>query len=504
MTAALWTVAGLALLAVALRWLRVAQREHYLAGSALRFARRWWSAGAGNGLLAIVALAGAAAAFRWPGAGVAAAAALLVGPAGLRVRGRTAPLRWTARMRRLAAAVGLLAAAGIIGGVIAERGAVATLLVALGMPILVDLGLMLTRPLEQLLGWRFVRRARAKLEAVSPVVVAITGSYGKTTTKEYVRHLCARRWTVVASPASFNNVMGLARAINEHLTPGTEVFVAEMGTYGPGEIARLCSWIPPKVGVITAVGPVHLERFRSVEAIAHAKAEILERAETAVLNVDDPRLEALAEDAAGRRVIRCSVVREDADVGVLLTGDSLEVRVRGRAVGSTDAGQVFASNLACAVGAAVALGMSGQAVGDALQGLPAPQHRRAVYHSRRGFTVIDDTYNSNPAGARAALETLAKLGTTTGRRVVVTPGMVELGRLQRRENRTFAELAARMATDVVVVGRTNRRSLLRGTEEGMASVIVMGSRDEAVAWVRRTLGRGDVVLYENDLPDHYP
>ncbi len=277
-----------------------------------------------------------------------------------------------------------------------------------------------------------------------------------------------------------------------------------MGTYGPGEIARLCSWIPPKVGVITAVGPVHLERFRSVDAIARAKAEILEGAETAVLNVDDPRLQALAEDPAGRRVIRCSVVQEEADVSVLLAGDALEVRVGGRLVGSTEAGQVFASNLACAVGAAIALGMSEQGVGDALEGLPIPQHRRAVYHSRRGFTVIDDTYNSNPAGARAALETLAKLGTTTGRRVVVTPGMVELGRLQRAENRTFAELAARMATDVVVVGRTNRRSLLRGTEEGMASVIVMGSRDEAVAWVRRTLGRGDVVLYENDLPDHYP
>ncbi len=121
----------------------------------------------------------------------------------------------------------------------------------------------------------YVRRAGERLRRVAPTVVAITGSYGKTSTKGYVAHLVAGTKTVVASPASFNNRAGLARAVNENLADGTEVFVAEMGTYGPGEIADLCSWLVPDIAVITAIGPVHLERFGSEDRIVQAKAEIL-------------------------------------------------------------------------------------------------------------------------------------------------------------------------------------------------------------------------------------
>jgi UDP-N-acetylmuramoyl-tripeptide--D-alanyl-D-alanine ligase len=118
--------------------------------------------------------------------------------------------------------------------------------------------------------------------------------------------------------------------------------------------------------------------------------------------------------------------------------------------------------------------------------------------------VIDDTFNANPAGARAALDLLLTSG-RGGRRVVVTPGMVELGTLQAQENRSFAARVGQVASDLVVVGRTNRRALLRGAAgRGGADVRSVATRDQAVAWVRRNLGPGDVVLYENDLPDHYP
>jgi UDP-N-acetylmuramoyl-tripeptide--D-alanyl-D-alanine ligase len=119
-----------------------------------------------------------------------------------------------------------------------------------------------------------------------------------------------------------------------------------------------------------------------------------------------------------------------------------------------------------------------------------------------GVVVIDDTYNANPAGARAALAALSRRG--SGRRVVVTPGMIELGPRQYEENSAFAAKAAEVATDLVIVGRTNRRALLEGAAGGRVSVNVVDSRDEAVAWVRSTLESGDVVVYENDLPDHYP
>jgi UDP-N-acetylmuramoyl-tripeptide--D-alanyl-D-alanine ligase len=171
-------------------------------------------------------------------------------------------------------------------------------------------------------------------------------------------------------------------------------------------------------------------------------------------------------------------------------------------------------NLACAVGVARALGLGSDAIASRLADLPAVGHRLEAGRSPAGFVILDDTYNSNPSGASEALAALVAQSTAptldtpdppAQRLVVVTPGMVELGRRQADENRVFAAAAALAATDLVVVGRTNRRALMAGSTvpEG-AAVHVVANRDKAVAWVRANLSAGDVVLYENDLPDHYP
>jgi UDP-N-acetylmuramoyl-tripeptide--D-alanyl-D-alanine ligase len=303
---------------------------------------------------------------------------------------------------------------------------------------------------------------------------------------------------VVVSPASFNNRMGLARAINEHLAPGTEVFVAEMGTYGKGEIADLCAFIPPEVAVITAIGPVHLERFGSEEQIAEAKREILADAKVAVICIDHPLLEKLASaETRRRKVVRVSAFDESADVAVI----DGAVTIQGRVIGNVGA-DVFRSNLACAIAVALHFEVPIEDIERRLVLLPGTSHRREVRQSERGFAIVDDTYNSNPAGARLAVEALGSL--SEGRRVVVTPGMVELGPVQFDENRKLAAEIGAVATDLVVVGVTNRRALLEGSKDGSVAVTVVGSRDEAADWVRSTLGPGDAVLYENDLPDHYP
>jgi UDP-N-acetylmuramoyl-tripeptide--D-alanyl-D-alanine ligase len=178
------------------------------------------------------------------------------------------------------------------------------------------------------------------------------------------------------------------------------------------------------------------------------------------------------------------------------------VSVEGEVVGEVGEG-VFPGNVASAMAAAIGLGIEPQALSGRLRDLPVAQHRREISRTDRGVTVIDDTYNSNPDGARAALDSLVELG-GGGRRVVVTPGMVELGHEQERANREWAQEAAEQATDLVVVGHTNRRSLTEGAEGRRALVTVVDSREQAVEWVRANLEAGDAVLYENDLPDHYP
>ncbi|HEY3943470.1 MAG TPA: UDP-N-acetylmuramoyl-tripeptide--D-alanyl-D-alanine ligase [Acidimicrobiales bacterium] len=503
-----WVVLALGAVAgvpAALRWLRVCQREHYLPGAALRFAGRWWASEPLDGVLVVVALAGVGLSVRWPVAGLATALVAGVAPLHLSVRGRTAPLRFTRRLRTLAVVSGVLAVMVVVAGALAGVPAPVGAGTALAMPLVVDVACRLLAPIERRAMAPFVDAATRRLAEVAPLIVGITGSYGKTSTKQHLAHLLAGERRVVASPASFNNRGGLARAVNEHLVPGTEVFVAEMGTYGVGEIAELCRWCPPRIAVITAIGPVHLERFGSEERVLQAKSEILQPASVVVLNVDDPRLADLAarvaEDGSGRRVLRCSGLHSDADVAVLREEGGWALLVDGRPVagaGELPTG-VQPSNLACGAAVALELGLGADAVVTRLASLPAVANRLARAVAPSGVVVLDDTFNSNPAGARAALEVLAA-STAGGRAVVVTPGMVELGPRQHHENRVFAEAAGRVA-DLVVVGRTNRRALVAGTA---GRALAVRTRPEAVAWVRATLGPGDAVLYENDLPDHYP
>jgi UDP-N-acetylmuramoyl-tripeptide--D-alanyl-D-alanine ligase len=505
-------VAG-ALLA-SLRWLRVAQREHYLAGSATRFAWRWWTSTRLELVLALAAAAGSVACAFLPPFALVPAVVAGLGPRRLGIRGRTSRLVWTRRLSTLAAvfaalelfivAVGAIAA-GLAGAVVAAA------IVAIGNPALLDLALAITRPIEDALADKFVRQAGVLLSQVRPIVVAVTGSYGKTTTKGYIAHLIGAARDTLASPKSYNNRAGLSRTVNEHLGPSTEVLVAEMGTYGPGEIAALCRWMNPEIAVITAIGPAHLERFKTLDRTLEAKAEITEHARVVVLNADDERLAGLAKvlEVAGTKVVRASGTSPDADVAVLAVRDGIELRVGRRRLGIAVTGPsdrpTALSNAACAVGVAVELGVAPEALLPRLATLPVPPNRLQRYLAEGGYVVLDDTFNSNPTGGRLALARL-DAEAATGRKVVVTPGMVELGASQRDENAAFGAAAAAIVSHLLIVARTNRRALSEGAAQtpGGAEVVLVDRLDEAVAWVRKHLGPGDAVLYENDLPDHFP
>ncbi|MGH9029477.1 MAG: Mur ligase family protein, partial [Acidimicrobiales bacterium] len=402
----------------------------------------------------------------------------------------------------------------VLAGVLSGLAAVFCAAGALATPAVVDLASTVTHPFEEHLGRRYVRRATERLRQVGPKVVAVTGSFGKTSTKGYIAHLLSGSTSVASSPASFNNKLGLARAVNEVLADSTQVFVAEMGTYGRGEIAELCSWMAPDISVITAIGPVHLERFGTEDEILQAKSEILAGAPCCVLMVDDARLDALGAKlrVEGKRVWRVSAgARPDADVNVVARGGAWELSVsasRERTTVPALAASARPANAACAVAVALELGVPFTEISKLLSTLPVAPHRLEQRSASGGFVILDDTYNANPAGVRVALDALQAAAVGAHRRVVVTPGMVELGSRQEEENARFAEAAGAVATDMIVVGRTNRKPLVTGfrrsMREGEGSLVVVDRREQAVDWVRAHLGEGDAVLYGNDLPDHYP
>ncbi len=516
-------LAALAAVPVAARWLRVAQREHYVPTWVSRMAGLWLTRepatllgfAVASLLVVVAAIAVVSSGADAPLALAAVAAVVLLAflPLGLRPRGTSATFAITARVKRLLV-VWIVLHLGLALALAALLGAAGPALVLLLSAPITDLALAITAPIEKAGSKKFVDQAKKRLDQVKPRVVAITGSYGKTSTKNYVAHLLSATYTTVASPASFNNRLGLSRAVNDKLVPGTEIFVAEMGIFGAGEIRELSTHFPPDIAAITVIGEAHLQRMRTTDTIFRAKAEITERARTVVLPIDDPRLARLAEECAakGKRVVTVSLQPgADADVVLDATGadepgasGAATIRI-GReaqpvpvAISSTG----HAVNVAVAAGIAFAADVPVATIAGRLADLPGSQHRAEVQQAPSGALVVDDTYNSNPVGAHRALEGAARLAAERGGElVVVTPGMVELGPVQVERNRAFGAAIKQAGATLYAVGRTNRAALLAGYGEGAHAV---DGREAAVAEAVRKAGDRGVILYENDLPDHYP
>ncbi|MBK5909991.1 hypothetical protein CCR85_00590 [Rhodothalassium salexigens] len=492
-------------------------------------ARDHWASLAAVGAVALTLMVGQQPAFD-PGLR-GAAVALLIGGLGLgalasqRLLDRSKkPLVMTERARRLywlalALAVALWAlglAAGwpLDGG----TGALGTLAVAQAAPYLLVLANLVLKPFETRVKARYRAEAVDKLARLDPQVIAITGSYGKTSTKQILHHILSAAAPTLATPGSVNTEMGITRVIREQLTPEHQYFIVEMGAYGPGSIARLCRLTPPKLSLVTAVGWAHYERFKSVDAVFQAKFEIAEAAAAqggvTILNRDmiparllDPRLAQGAETyiqtgteaQMAYRLVRTAVTADGLtlDVTEAETGETttLSVPVWGRHQ---------AGNVVVAVAAARRLGLPMATIKAALATLPQVRHRLEVFKRADGPTIVDDAYNSNPAGFAAGLEALGVLTGPGGRRILVTPGMVEMG---ARHDDAHAELG-RLAADSVDVACVVTPQRIPTFVEPLAAapgveVHRFERQSDAEDWVKTHAHAGDAVLFENNLPDLY-
>lgn len=437
------------------------------------------------------------------------------------------PLVMTGRATRLLITATVLSAlvvvlpsvaVAVVAGTVPAVVTLVACAVALGVlgvaSVLVVADLLLT-PVQRSINKRFLKAAEARLRAVAPLVIGVTGSYGKTSTKFAAAGLLGAPGEVFTTPGSYNTTMGVVRAINEGLTEGHRYFVVEMGARKRGDIAEIASFVQPRIGVLTAIGPAHLESFGSLEDIARAKYELIEALPpdgVAVMNVDNPLVRSAAETTTHVGVVRYGLEPEGApDV----TATEIETTASGTAFTIVDArnegsarttsrllGRHAIGNVLGAAATALATGRSLTDVAGAIAELEPVEHRLQIIEGAGGVTVIDDAFNSNPDGAAAALEALAAM--PAGRRVVVTPGIVELGPLQAEANEAFGAHAGRVADAVIVVARLNRDALVAGARRGgRARVISVDTLAAAQESLKGLIGPGDVVLFENDLPDHY-
>jgi UDP-N-acetylmuramoyl-tripeptide--D-alanyl-D-alanine ligase len=439
------------------------------------------------------------------------------------------PLVMTARMRRVlgvaAAAVALVAAgAAVLLGTGQWRAAAVLCAVLLslltGLSQLVLAGAdQALRPLESAIRRRYLRQARTRMAAVGPLVVAVAGSYGKTSTKHILAQLLAEQVETLPTRKSFNTLMGVTRVINEDLQERHRLFIVEMDAYARGEIASMCDLVHPRAAVVTSAGPQHLERFGDMDAIVDALYEVVAALPpdgTAFIHADEHGAE-LARRAAreGRDVVRYGIAEDVESLDVVAT--EVEPGAAGsrfcwtwpklglrRAVAIPLLGRHQVLNVTAALAVVQHLGYSLDAAIAAAGRLRAVEHRLQPLPATGAVRVIDDSYNANPVGVHDALEVLAAMN--GGARVLVTPGLVELGPMEDVENRRYGEHAAQVCDHVIVMVARPAGALRAGLAAGGLGadrIHLAHNLAEATAIIGRITHAGDTVLFANDLPDTY-
>ena len=487
-----------------IKWGRFAQREHYLPGSVTRFYFRWVRTKFINKFLFLLSLILFILSLWIEYIPLLILVITMFSPMGINFKPRTGDVVITERLKRVNYLYyGIVIFISII--TYFRFGYLIAIAVNLFSFFIYDQCLRVLQSYEKNISKVFVNQASLKLNSVTIPVIGITGSYSKTTTKNVLNQILEQKNKTFVTPESYNNRLGIAKAINDKFDKNDEIALIEMGTYSNGEIREICSWVRPHISVITGIGPVHLERMKTLENILDAKSEIVELAGSVVINGDD---ELLLNEARlwtnQKNVYDCSITSNDAAVYVEYENNKHDIYVGGDYVDSVNGSKLLQLSISLSVGVLLALELDIKEYLTNLNILEKTQHRQNIIKSDYGHSIIDNSFNSNPMGIEYSLETLSELGTKNSKRYLITPGLIELGSDQYSINYAFATEASLIVDEALVVGYTNKRSLMSGFEDNNIPANWFINRDEAVAFLNSIVESDDIVLFENDLPDHYP
>ncbi len=372
----------------------------------------------------------------------------------------------------------------------------------------------INKPFEDAINVYYYKDAEKKLAGMPGlIVIGITGSYGKTSTKHVVQKILSKRFNVLMTPGSFNTTMGVIKTVRMDLKPTHEIFISEMGAKNIGDIAEICELVKPKYGILTSIGPQHLESFKTIENVKKAKFELIESLPEDGIgfeNMDDENIQTLPEPKC--KVIGYGLEHENA----LYRAENIEISSRGSSFkvfkpDGTNAefktkllGKHNIYNILSGVAIASELGMDLETIAYAVSDLEAVEHRLQLKPMGNGITMIDDAYNSNPVGSKMALEVLAQM--EGQKKVLITPGMIELGEQEFELNKAFGIYAADACDYVILVGNKQTKPIQEGLKEkgySESNYFVVSNFQEALKHLATVAVEGTVVLVENDLTDDY-
>lgn len=380
-------------------------------------------------------------------------------------------------------------------------------------PILILIFNFINLPINKIINNRYVNDAKKKIQSMpNLIVIGITGSFGKTSTKNYLYKILSSKYNVLITPKNYNTLLGVSKTIRENLKATHEVFICEMGADNVGEIEAICKLVEPKYGILTSIGPQHLETFGSIENIIKTKFELVDSIKDngcVFLNYDN---EYIRNKKCDKNPITYGIENKKVDfyaydIEASKNGLEFKVKENGEEYSfSTEIlGKHNVQNIVGCVALARTLGIEMKKIAQRVKQIETVPHRLQLIKGEK-YSMIDDAYNSNPTGAKSALETLASFKDEY--KILVTPGMIELGEKQYECNFEFGELAAKVCDYVILVGKEQTKPIY----DGLIKKRYKKEKIEIIEDVKKAFniiteldsdGKHKVALFENDLPDNY-
>ena len=429
------------------------------------------------------------------------------------------PLKYTARIKRIILTNTILYLIPCIIMIITyDENNLSLYYLILGFLSYINLFIILlvnfiNRPIEKQVGKHFENKAKNKLSSMSNMeVIGVTGSYGKTSTKNILYDILSVKYNVFKTPANYNTPFGLMITINEHLDPYNDYFIAEMGACKKGEIKELCDLVKPKYGILTRVGLAHLETFGSEEAIQHTKFELIESLPSdgiGILNGDDEK-QLSYKIKNNCKILWIGIDNKKVDCyaknikltykGTTFTAvfkDGKEYEFETKLLGRNNIYNILAS-----ITLGKELGISITNLQKAVKRVAPIEHRLSMtkYYD---INIIDDAYNSNPMGCKMALEVLNMM---PGKHIIVTPGMIEVGQRENEVNKEFGRQIADYTDEVILIGEEKTKPIYEGLIEKKYpkdKIHILNDVMDAFPLMLKLKEKDTYVLLENDLPDSF-
>lgn len=424
------------------------------------------------------------------------------------------PLVYTKRVNRLFVTntilfIAIEAIAILFAGKWANAAIGGTLLLS---NILMLIANIINTPIEKAINRYYYNDAKRIIESnKNLIVIGVTGSFGKTSTKNYLAGILAEKYNILVTPGNFNTLLGVIRTIREQLRPYHQVFIVEMGAKQKNDIKEICDLVHPTIGIVTAVGEMHLETFKSIENIQDTKFELINSLPAngvGVINYDSKYINNYKGITSKCKIIRYAI-ENDADYKATVVqygANGVSFKLNGEQFNSRLLGSGNLLNILASIVVADHLEVAVNRQRNAIARLQPVEHRLSMKVAN-GITVLDDAYNSNPQGAKMALEVLKNFKVAEGnKRIVITPGFVEMGTRQAEANKELGKTIAESCDYAIVVNATNREAIRQGIDEGgldAEKYYLADSLNQAHIHLAQILKAGDVVLYENDLPDNF-